>query len=246
MSDTGLLEDAAEPRGRARPRAKSGSRRLQLGAAHPAPVERTPRRRLHLVALGCGLVLACAVAGGEIAMRASRLQSYLGLRLPLAAGQPLRAADLSRLPMRVSDGVGAIPLGAVGSYLGKVAASDLPVGSVLVPGDFLAGPRLRRMAIVGADLQSDEVPSSLGPGDPVWAVAVRQGAQAGSVAQSGVLLARGTVLSVSGGGGGAASGGLAVDLEVPLRLGPAVAGASAAGSLSLIEVPAGSGRSPAA
>lgn len=237
MSDTGLLEDATEPRGGAGTRRRSGPRRPRLRPDRPAPLERAPRRRLHLVVLGCSLVLACSVAGGVVALRESRLQSYLGLRLPLAVGQRLRAADLSRLAMHVSGGVGAIPLDEVGSYLGRVAASNIPAGSVLVPGDFLAGSPLRRMAIVGADLQSDQAPGSLGPGDPVWAIDVRQSAQAGSVSQAGVLLARGTVLSVAAGAGGGGSGGLAVDLEVPLGLGPTVAGASAAGSLSIIEVP---------
>ncbi len=195
-------------------------------------------RKPRLVLLGLGMVLACAALGGEVAARSSQLTGYLGLRFPLAYGQLLRAADLSRVEMRLGGSVDAISLSRAREYLGRVAASDLPAGTLLVPQDFLAGTTpARRMAIVGADLQSDQAPGNLAVGDRVWAISARQSGPSGGPGGT-ALLARGTVFGLGAGASGAGSSGVEVDLEVPLRDGPAVAGASAAGDLSLIEVPA--------
>lgn len=189
--------------------------------------------------LGLGLVLVCAIGGGELAARGAQMGSYLGLAKPLAVGQRLRLSDLARLSMRASGTTDAIPLALAASYLGRLAAANLPAGSILVPADFVVGrPPSARQALVGATLQANQAPGDLEPGDRVWVVASPQGGgfSRSSTAKAGALLARGSVFAVAP-TGGTGSSALGIDLEVPLRDGPVVAEASAAGDLSLVQVP---------
>lgn len=205
------------------------------------PASSLPQRRPRLVAAGAVLVLVCALGGAELSSRSGHMGSYLGLARQVASGQRLTASALVLLSLRAGAGLTAIPVSEARHFLGRRLAVDLPAGSLLVPADFLAHDAPPpKSALVGASVQPGQAPASLTTGSPIWAIttapaAATTGAVPGAANEQ--VLATGTVFSVVA--DSSAGGNLEVSIEVPRSDAPSVAAASAAGTLSLVEVAPG-------
>ncbi|MHB1986935.1 MAG: hypothetical protein ACYCSF_02960 [Acidimicrobiales bacterium] len=222
------------------------------------------RRQPRFVALGLTLVVTCAALGAEMARRTDQLSSYLALTQPVAAGELLHRSDLISLPLHVPPDLGVIPASDARGIVGRRVSETLVAGSVLVAADLLAGTApLPGTALVGTSLQPDQVPSNLQLGDSVLVVlagaagavlpaSAPPGAPVTSTGPSSngsgpgpTVLGQGTVFAVGGGsqGGAPAGGGTsATDLTISVmaRDASVIAAASAAGEVSLVEIPPGS------
>lgn len=214
-----------------------GGRLRRATTASPGPAA---RRRPGLALVGLGLVVACAAAGAELGKAPGRRSSYLELSRTVPVGATIEARDLSILSMSKPAGVAVVPGRASGSVVGHLAAATLPAGSLLVYQDVAHGPALGAgKALVGTSLAADQAPGGLAPGDTVRALLT--GPNGGSPAEGGGAAARlagpwlatGTVLGVKG----RSSGQREVTVMVPAGAAGALAAASAAGELCLVELP---------
>jgi hypothetical protein len=233
--------------------------------------DRGGRRQPRLVLVGLALVLTCAAVGGELARKGVRLTRYLVLSQSVPAGAIVDEADLQSVDLSSPGGIDAIPVADASQVVGRRVAETVVAGSLLVVGDLLGGASPSTgNALVGTSLQPNEVPSSLQPGDDVLVVASSAtGSSASSsttpVTPSGsptpaavigstpILLGRGTVFALNGEGSSttgntpnSSTGVETVTISVPAASAAVIAAASAAGDVSLVEVPPSSARPQAA
>jgi hypothetical protein len=175
------------------------------------------------------------------------------------------ASQLGQADISLSSGVAFIPVADGSTLVGKRAASAIPAGSLLTPGDLSAAPALPvGSAVVGLALKDGQFPASgLAPGDQVMVVqtaipgsplsapvtgssqstatsASGTGSTVLSGSATGVLVAQATVATESAPSANA-SGGFAVlvSVDVPSSIAPDVATAASAGQVSLVILPAG-------
>jgi hypothetical protein len=207
-----------------------------------APTNSGPGRRRPWLALGSLLlVILCAVAGAELARRAEGRTSVLVLARRVAAGEPITAKDLTVAAVSAPNGVLVVPATSAPQVVGRQAATTLAAGALLVPSDLSVGPLLLPgTALVGASLAPDEMPAALAPGENVLCVIDAAPGSTGTVgslplASSQGEAVAGVVDSVRGQG---AAAGAEVTVAVPEPRSSALARASAANELSLVEVPA--------
>ncbi|MGH9294112.1 MAG: hypothetical protein ACRD0B_02170, partial [Acidimicrobiales bacterium] len=192
-------------------------------------------------------------------------QSYLAVDRFVAEGSVIAPADLRPVAIAAVGGLDLVPSGDAVRVVGERTDAALFPGSLLAFGDVSGGGPPPGEALVGTSLSAGELPATLQVGDPVLVVL---GTTAGSGAPTGPSSGAGsTPLSgsspSSAGTTGDRSGVLAsgvvedlvaspssntggselVTLAVPSASAPAVARASAAGDVSLAQLPAGSLRS---
>jgi hypothetical protein len=232
------------------------------------PSGRRDRRPLVLAA---SLALIGASVAGFVSVYASagRTTPVVVLVHPMDQGQLFTSSDLGRAEVSVPTGVGTIPVSEASLLSGKRAATALPAGSLLTPGDLSSGPSITEGdAVVGLALKDGALPASgLSPGDPVLVVqTAAPGSALGSPTASGSSPVVGTSVTTSSGveisgtasaGEGtlvpvatvfavaqpdpSSSGGYAllVSIEVPSDDAAGVATAAAAGQVSLVLLPVG-------
>lgn len=212
----------------------------------------TEPRRGVLAAAGAATVILCAALGAVVAGRANERHDYLAIARYVPQGAMISTAELGSVSITPAAGLGAIPVTNQASVLGRHAAVALEPGALVVRADLTTAPSLpAAAALVGTSLNADQVPLALAAGDHVLvllggpssalqaATAAPGAGSSGSPARSTGLLARGIVAAVgSAAGQASASGTEVVTVEVPVASAPAVAAASAAGDVSLAEVPA--------
>ncbi|MGO9559052.1 MAG: SAF domain-containing protein [Acidimicrobiales bacterium] len=194
-----------------------------------------------------------------MARRGARLTRYLVLSQSVPAGAVVEGPDLQGVELSSPVGVSAIPVTDASQVIGRRVSETVVAGSLLVVGDFLGGASPSTGdALVGTSLQPNQVPSSLQPGDDVLVVlSSTSGSSTGSsttpaapgaaavIGSTPVVLGRGTVFALTGGGSAASgtasesTGVESVTISVPSGSASVIAAASAASDVSLVEVPPG-------
>ncbi len=239
------LGDATEPQG-----LPIAHLRLRPPAERPA---RPGGRRPHLVVLGVAIVVVCAGVGAELAQRSNARSGYLEVTKALPAGAAVRPDDLSEVQLNLPSDLAAVPAAEEGALAASRTVGPLVPGTLLVAGDLVRRLPRSGTALVGASLQPDQMPATLEPGDAVWLVLSGTGtgsagipasvSGSGAVPGRGARLGRGTVFALGNGASSSqaavTAGGEEVTVAVPASEAPAAAVASAAGSLSLVQVPLG-------
>jgi len=229
-----------------------------------APAVRPPtggRDRRALVALASLVVICASVAAfANLYSSAGNKTAAVVVEQALVQGQPITSAQLGRADVSVSSGVAYIPVAEASTILGKRAATAVPVGSLLTPGDLTSAPTVPAgSAVVGLALKEGQFPGSgLVPGEqvmivqtatpgsslsapvtgsPTSAIGSGSGSTVLSGSGTGVLVSNAIVFAVSAPTANA-NGGFAVlvSVEVPSNIAPDVATASSAGQISLVLV----------
>jgi hypothetical protein len=216
-----------------------------------------------LVAVGAFVVIACALAGAEVAARVDHRSGFLAVDTYVPQGGTVTAADLTVVSLSAGGGLAAVPAGDAGAVVGRRASEPLEPGSLLTPADVtVAAPLPPGDALVGSSLSTAQAPGGLAAGTPVIVVLGGQGAAvsagggtgaAAAAAATGTpsrsttspapgsfgsnVLAVGTVYAVAAPPeSDATSGDEIVTLEVPKSEAAAVTAASAIGDVSLAEI----------
>jgi hypothetical protein len=243
----------------------------------PAPESVRPptggRDRRALVAVSSLVVICASVAAfAGLYSSAGHKTAAVVVERALVQGQPVTAAQLGQADVSVSSGVAFIPVADASTVLGKRAATAVPAGSLLTPGDLTSAPTVAAgSAVVGLALKDGQFPASgVVPGETVMIVQTAtpgsplsapvtgsptstSGSASGvgttvfSGSGTGVLVARATVYSASAPSANA-SGGFAVlvSVEVLSAIAPDVATAASAGQVSLVLLAQGASTPPPA
>lgn len=230
----------------------------------PLRVLPSSSRRRPVMAIGSvALVAMCVAVFTTVYAAAGSRQSVLTVRLAVAQGQRIEAPDLETASISAGRGVALVPATEVSRVLGKRAAVPLVAGSVLVSseigpgkslpaGDAIVGVALKpgllpdtgitpgaRVAVVltGPPGTPDVASSVTSGGSPevspsaAVAAAVPTASQVGSILVPDAQVAAVSLPPTSSG-----SDALLVSLRVPATFAPAVATASAAGQVALVEI----------
>lgn len=216
-------------------------------------------RRPLLAALGLFVVLGCGALGAEVASRVDHRAAYLAVASYVPQGAVIVSSDLAVVALTSAPGVTAIPSADTASVLGRRSSEPLEPGSLLVPDDLTGTlPLPAADALVGTSLGTNEAPAGLTPGDSV--IVVLSGTFSGSPTTTPssaiVTTPTGASSSTPSAVGGATVGEVyaielpsasdeavssddeLVTLEIPKSVAAKVTAASAAGDVSLAEIPA--------
>lgn len=245
---------------RSRLRDRAARRRTSATAVTPAAgtasEPRPPRQQTRRGVLAAGVALiAVGILGGawwgtQVGGEPARV---LVLTHDLPAGEPLTRQVLRAEDLTAGDGLSAIPVSEVDSYLGLVPTGNLPSGTMLIPAMFAPSTVIAEgQALVGVVATLGQVPvTGLRPGDRVSLVAEAQGSgNVSPVAPGGDSGAQptgepaeaadrfegriweGRVARVSG--DLLVDGTLLVDVEVAQALAPELAAAASANLISIV------------
>ncbi|HET8617502.1 MAG TPA: SAF domain-containing protein [Acidimicrobiales bacterium] len=149
------------------------------GARRAVPVPATPsglptRRRWGRVALGAVLALFGAWLAMVLVATAGGRTETLALAADVARGEVIERSDLAVVRVAADDGVETIAADDIDSVVGEVAATDLPEGALLAPGQLLAdGERLvaANEVVVGVRLSASAAPrGDVASGTPILVV----------------------------------------------------------------------------
>ncbi len=122
--------------------AETGSAR----ANDHGPVPRSPKlaRRPFLVVMAAVLVAAGAVAGGLLWVSATAAAEVVMVRQGVARGEVITAQDMGTVRVGVDPSLSTVPAAELASLVGKRAAADLTVGTLVsrtqVTGTVIPGP----------------------------------------------------------------------------------------------------------
>jgi hypothetical protein len=204
------------------------------GSAPPLPRQ----RRRGLLLLGVALTCAAGVATAALVTSAGHRVPVVVATRDIPLGAVITAADLSTAEVSTGAGVSSIPGRQESQVTGQIAATDVPAGTLVVPGDLTsaAGPAAGQ-ALVPVALKSWQIPASgLAGGTPVQAVPTPGAAgQAGSGGPAGQALGHPVTATVYRVSGADAAGNIVVDLLVPAAEGSAVARQASTGQIAIIE-----------
>jgi hypothetical protein len=182
-----------------------------------------------LGALGGGVALAAVAADGE----------YLAITRDVAYGAQLSASDLQVVRVDAAPGLDPVPATELDRVVGTYAAMPLVGGTLLtarmLTGDPTPGPG---EYVVGITLRGDRLPAQRPePGDAVLLVATTDPGVEDTGLSGRTWPATVTAVAAPNGGlfvPGSAEQGVTLDVVVPVRDGPDVARAAAAGELTVI------------
>ena len=138
------------------------------------PTGLPPRRRWGRVAVGALLALLGAWAGMILVATAGGREEMLAVAADVGRGEQIERGDLKVVRVAADTGVATVPAGDMDEIVGKLAASDLPSGSLLSRDQVLEeGERVVTTdeAVVGARLAPGAAPrGEVAPG--TWVVVV--------------------------------------------------------------------------
>ena len=153
-----------------RPRRRHDVPASASGAVRP-PTGGKDRRALVAIA---SLVVICASVASFVGLYASagHKTAVIVVQQGLVQGQPITSAQLGQAEVSVPPGVAVIPVAETSAVLGKRAATAVPAGSLLTPGDLTSAPVLAvGSAVVGLALKDGQYPKAgLVPGEQVMVV----------------------------------------------------------------------------
>lgn len=196
------------------------------------------RRRLWVTALGIALVLIGGLATWYVTTATSQTVSVLTTNAAIERGDEITQDDLVTISIAGGQAVDSYPAEEAGSLLGKVAAVDLPAGSMLTSANVLdALPVPDDQTIVGVSLTTAQLPAyPLVAGDAVRVVdtPVAQGEPPANDPKTFTATVFTTTFDDS-------AGTWVVDLIVPAEEAPAIAARAATQRVALILDSAGEG-----
>lgn len=136
-------------------------------APDPAPLR--GRRRPMLITLGVLLMLVGGLGAWWWASTQSDAVEVLIVSQPVPRGEAITAEDLSTINITESQTPAAIPVGSSGDVIGQIAASDLPVGTLITPDLYADTVTIEDgQSLVGLSLTPAQVPATpLVAGDTV-------------------------------------------------------------------------------
>lgn len=205
--------------------------------AEPSPTLRRARN-LPGAVLGVLVVVVCSLAVAALASSSGGRSEVLVVTRPVPAGARLSGPDLAVTGVAAGPQVSGVRASDLGQVVGQVAAHDLVPGTLLVRSELAApGSMDPGVAVIGLAVKDGDLPGTLAPGDHAEVVSTPASAPGGSATGTGTV-APGTVLvpdavvrSVAPAADGQSS---LVSLALPLTDAPVVAGANAAGAVSLV------------
>lgn len=207
------------------------------GPGRPPPLRRRPLR----ATLSGLLVVGFGLLGALIYTSAGHKVAVLAVARPIQLGQAIQPGDLVTTHITRSVSLRPVPATSEGSVVGRRAGVAMVPGQLLTMAALATGPAMAaNQTEVGVSLQAGDLPDgALVAGDPVEVVLTgSSGGGRGMLTETaGTVLASGTVAAspeVS-----TSSGNTELSLLVPLRVGPVVAAASAAGRVAVVLLPSG-------
>ncbi|OIV37024.1 hypothetical protein BIV57_13400 [Mangrovactinospora gilvigrisea] len=201
--------------------------------AAPAPAPRR-RRRPGVTALGLALVVVGALGGTALVTQAGHRDEVLAVATTVHVGQTISKADLRIAHLPSDPSVKTVPLSQAKTVIGKLAAVDIPAGSLLTPASTTStNPLTAGKQTIGLQLKPGQLPGEApAPGTHVLIVAsgnTGDGASSGSgssKASGSAGSIQGVVLRV---GAADSNGARVVDVAVDPSDGPKVASEAASG-----------------
>lgn len=200
----------------------------------PAPTPlHPPRRHRSKVLILVGVVLSAVCAAGAVAVFRSTSETItaIGVAAPVRFGEVVPESSLREVEVHPTAGLDPIAWDDRSEVVGKLAASDLVVGS-LVTRTQIRGQVLPMdgQLLVGVPFKAGQMPGDAPtPRSPVLLV---------SAETDGWQPVRATVLRV---GAPDATGSRVADVVVPAADGPRLAAKAAASAVVLIVLPMGAG-----
>lgn len=223
--------------GTRRENAASNGAAHRVAFAEPAPTLRRARN-LPGAVLGVLVVVVCALVVASLASSSGGRTGVLVVTRLVPAGARISSADLASTGVAAGPRVSGVRASDLSQVVGQVATHDLVPGTLLVRTEMApAGSIDRSEAVIGLAVKDGDLPGTLAPGDHAEVVSTPAsvpGASAAgtdTVAPGTVLVPDAVVRSVAPGSDGQSS---LVSLAVPLPDAPVVAGANAAGAVSLV------------
>lgn len=202
----------------------------------PALPQPKRRRRPLLLAAGAVLVVLGAVGAYGLASSASHRVAVVAVAADVAWGQPITAADLVEVQIVTDPSLHPMPWADRSTAIGKLASTDLHVGSLLTIDDVMAGQiPAAGQALVGVAVKPGLLPATeLAGRQQVWITrADRDNQTPAQPTGEPVGPVRAVVYAV---GATDASGGRTVDVLVDSADAATVADWSAAGVAAIIVV----------
>jgi hypothetical protein len=213
---------------------RPGSTRVAMSAS-PRP----RRRSWALAVIGVLVVGLCAVLFAESMAQAGDRKPVLAVVVPVAAGQPLTAADLQVVRVSASGPVSLLPAADEASVLGRPAAGPMPAGTLLTSGDLGPAAPAAGQDDLGVAVKAGQYPPDLTAGQTVDVLstpASSSSSSPGSSSSPALPVGQAVVLNVST---SASSGTTVVELELSQNDVPQVAAAAATGQIALATIGAG-------
>jgi hypothetical protein len=214
-------------------RSRSGARALTAGPARPGvarlePVAGRRHSRISEIVLGLVVVTVCGLGVVLWHTSSARTTQVLVLARPVRAGATLSAGDVRAADVMLGHGVSAVPVDHAKTVLGKVAAADLGVGTMVTPALFSTRPSLPPgSTVVAAALVPGQFASfALRPGSIVDAIRAGDADTPGQIVASHATVFEVQELKDS-------AGTWIVSLVVPEQLSASVASAATAKRLTL-------------
>lgn len=209
-----------------------------LGAPPRFSVQR--RRQLPWVAAGVVLIVGFALLFATLSLRGSAARSVLILARAVPAGHVLSAGDLSTVSVPAAAGLPTVPASAEVGVLGRPVGVPLLAGALLMSADLgSAGVVSAGQAVVALAVKAGQYPPALGPGDHVQIIDTAAPPAAAEVTASGEPVTA-TVLAVDAAPAGSPAAAV-ISVQVPGSAAASVAVRGAAGQVSLVLLPPGSG-----
>jgi hypothetical protein len=200
----------------------------------PLPSGLRSRRRPALLALGVSLAVVGVLLDVALVNRAGDRQAVVAVRQPVAFGAVLTAEDLTTVELSRGQGLDVIPAGRLEQLIGRVAATNLTPGSLLVASEVTsAAPPGPGQVLVALAIPPSRLPAgSVQAGDRILVVDTpAPGADPPDLPPQTIPA---TVVRL---GPTDANGVTVVDVTVASAAGPALAARSATGRIALILQP---------
>lgn len=192
----------------------------------PSPLR--ARRNVRWIALGILVICLGGLGSGFLFVSVADAHAVIRVNRTVYRGQVIQAADLGAVTIGTAIGVETVPADRAADLVGQTAITDLPSGSLLVPGA-VGPPELPADTNrVGLRLSSGRIPiSPLPPGTPVLLVEIAKDGQ-GEPAGASVLALVATAPLVQ------TDGSSVLDVSVPATEGERIARLAAADLLVLV------------
>jgi flagella basal body P-ring formation protein FlgA len=199
----------------------------------PAPVR---DRRPALAAVAVLLILAGALASGLLVYRSGERTDVLVARDDIDLGQTITDRDFATARV-AADGAAVVSAAARRNFVGSVATTRIPRGTLVNRTMFLRGTVVPSGAeVVGLNLAASQRPAEdLHPGDVVRVYLVPR-ADAGGANVKGTALVRAVRVVTVGTARAGSSQGLPVSVLVPAGSAPDVVANAASGQVAVVRL----------
>lgn len=210
----------------------TGTARTQVNGASPGrPTPPIRQRNVARTAIGTLVLVVSTLGVVALTADTGATRRVLIVRNSVAAGEPLRQADLTSVAVDADLPVAVVSASQHDRLVGHRAAVTLVPGALLSPNQIGASTDIEGTALVGATLAAGQYPSTLQVGDRVLVVTT-EAADSGRPAVDPQPI-RGVVVELVP--GSTSSEPTVVTLRVPIDAAPQGA-AAGAGHVSLVSV----------